>query len=424
MTGASELNRGPKLRAWQHSLIFLAAAAVVVARRPDAMIHAQFYAEGGHVWFADAYNFGWWSALLRTQDGYFQVFARLGAALALLAPMAQAPLVLNLLAIVAQALPVNLLMSGRSAGWGPWRFRALLGASCVLLPDYGEMSYSITESQWVLALCVFLLLVAEPARNMPGRVFDVAVISLSSVSGPFCAFFLPIAIFVAWTRRQAWRWVPVGLLAMAVMIQAYGLLVIDRHGRAHVPLGASADLFVRILGGNVVLGAILGRIPLATMPGRGMFILLLCAALAGVAGVTFCFIRSTFEYRLFVVFAAMIFLVSIVFPHNSRPAAGTTAWWLLAEATGARYWFLPSLAVAWTVLGCAWKGNAAVQAASVILLCGMGFGVVANFRLPGLSDLHYAEYVRNFEAAPPGTVMEFQENPPGWVIRLVKRTAQ
>ena len=38
--------------------VFLFACAVVIARRPDAVFHAQFFAEDGRIWFADAYNLG------------------------------------------------------------------------------------------------------------------------------------------------------------------------------------------------------------------------------------------------------------------------------------------------------------------------------------------------------------------------------
>ena len=47
------------LRPWQQGILFLLACAVIVSRRPEAIFHAQFYAEDGHVWFADAYNLGW-----------------------------------------------------------------------------------------------------------------------------------------------------------------------------------------------------------------------------------------------------------------------------------------------------------------------------------------------------------------------------
>ncbi len=114
------------LRTWQHCAIFLLACAVLISRRPDAIFHAQFWAEDGHVLIADAYNFGWWQALFQVHTGYYQTLPRLGAALALLVPLTVAPLVLNSIAIVIQALPASLLLLPRFAPWGSLRFRAML----------------------------------------------------------------------------------------------------------------------------------------------------------------------------------------------------------------------------------------------------------------------------------------------------------
>jgi hypothetical protein len=423
MTKTLGQQEGMELRVWQHSLVFLAACLLLFTRRPDAIVHAQFYAEAGHVWFADAYNLGWWNALFRAQDGYFQTFSRLGAALALLAPFAQTPLVLNIIAIAAQALPVNLLTASRSAGWGSLRLRALLAVIYLALPNYGEVSFGITESQWLLALSVFLLLVARAPQGWLGRCFDLVLVLLSGLSGPFCIFLLPIAVFAALKRRARWPWAPAGVLAMCVTIQAYALLVIDRTGRAHPPLGASPALLARILGGNVILGAILGRIPFATMPGEGIFIVLLCAAAVGTLIASSCFFRPGIEMKLFLALAGMIFVAALLFP-VTNPPAGSTVWQMLAKAFAVRYWVFPSLAFAWSLVWCARQGNVVLRAASVMLLCAMCLGALINWIEPPQRDLHFAEYAASFEAAPAGTVITIPESPKGWTIRLIKHASR
>src|SRR5664280_1271684 len=109
-----------------HVLAFVAAAGLVVSRRPDAIVHAQFFAEDGHVWFADAYNRGWFTSLFRTQDGYFQTLPRLAAALSLLVPLSWAALVINLIGLIIQILPVPLLLSRRLSRLGSLQLRAAL----------------------------------------------------------------------------------------------------------------------------------------------------------------------------------------------------------------------------------------------------------------------------------------------------------
>ena len=40
------------------TIIWLAAFLMIFSRRPDAILHAQFFAEDGKAWYADAYQFG------------------------------------------------------------------------------------------------------------------------------------------------------------------------------------------------------------------------------------------------------------------------------------------------------------------------------------------------------------------------------
>jgi len=78
-------------RALLFSAVFWAVAIAVTAallflRRPDAVFHAQFWAEDGVLWFADAYNFGPLKPLLWARAGYLQTLPRLACAAALWAP--------------------------------------------------------------------------------------------------------------------------------------------------------------------------------------------------------------------------------------------------------------------------------------------------------------------------------------------------
>lgn len=137
----------PQVDRWHWQLaIFLAAAFLVFSRVPHCFLHAQFSAEDGHVWFADAYNLGW-KALFRSQDGYYQTLPRVAAALALLFPISAAPLVLNLIGTVCQVLPVNVLLSSRCRTWGPLHVRAVLAFLYLALPNSSQLQVTVTEAQ-------------------------------------------------------------------------------------------------------------------------------------------------------------------------------------------------------------------------------------------------------------------------------------
>lgn len=409
-----------ELAPWQHCAIFVLACLIVITRRPDAVFHAQFWAEDAAVFFQDAYNFGWWSALFRAYAGYFQILPRLGASIALLVPLTIAPLVLNLIAIAMQALPANLLISYRSSGWGSLRYRAVLAGVFLALPNSAEVVATICNSQTLLALIAFLLLVAANPRRVAGRVFDFSMLFLCGLTGPFCIFLPPIALYVAWQRRSRWNWAVTCLLAVSCLIQAWGLLVVNPTGRPHdAPLGANPASFVRILGGQVYLGALLGGNRLAAVPGRGVFTFLVCLSIVGTSIVVICLVNSEVEMKLFLLFSSMLFAASLISP-MATPPIGHSRWEALAMQFGLRYWYFPTLAFAWSLLWGLNSKKRGFRAVSAVLLIVMYFGIMRDWRCPIYADLRFAEYANRFEDCSSGTAFTIPLNPEGWNMRLVK----
>jgi len=417
---ASAIDRTYEIRPWRHVAVFLIACALIVSRRPDAMVHAQFWAEDGRVWFADAYNLGWFAALSRTWTGYFLTLPRIAAGLALLVPLARAPLLLNLIAISIQALPVNLLLLKRSASWGSLGFRALLGATYIGLPSSPEIHANITNSQWLLALCAFILIVASPPERKSGKVVDFSLMVLSGLTGPFCFFLTPIACYMASRDRDRWRRIPVCILIACSILQASALLFVSPAARAQWGvLGANPTLFIRIISGNVFLGTLIGANHLAIQWGHGFFLFLLFVALGGIAFLAATFVRSTLNMRLFVILAFTIFAASLISPSSYAPP-GTTRWELVAGASAVRYWFLPTLAFAWSMVT-AFKGrNMILKSISAALLCVLCFGIAGRWLRAPLQDFHFSESVARFESAPAGATVIIPLNPQGWSMQLVK----
>jgi hypothetical protein len=415
----AQQDRPVEVRLWQHGLIFLAACAVLICRRPDAILHAQFWAEDGHVWFADAYNCGWWVPLFRAQDGYFQTLPRLVASIALIVPLSWAPFILNLVATAFQALPANLLLSSRSSPWGSFQSRTTMAAIYLLLPNCTEMSYGITESQWLLALSAFLVLVASSPTMMPSRIFDALILLLSGLTGPFCIFLLPISLFFAFKRHSRWQWGITGMLAMLCLVQLWGLMVLNPSGRPRVELGASIAMFTRIVGSQVFLGALLGGNGTGLLPGTGIFIFQLCAAIAGITMVAICFINSGNEMKLFLCFSTALLAASLIFPAGYLQP-GSTRWQQLACAGPVRYWFFPTLAFAWSLFRCLQVNMVPCKIAAGFLLLFMCFGIVRDLRHPALNDLHFELATIRLEAAEKGSNVIIPLNPPGWNMMLVK----
>jgi hypothetical protein len=418
------------LRSWQHIAIFLFACAVLIARQPDAIFHAQFYGEDGHVWFADAYNLGWGPALLHTWSGYFQTFPRIAAAFALLLPLALVPLFFNLIAILIQAIPISILLSTRSAAWGTLKFRAMLAGIYLVLPNSEQMSSGITESLWFLALCAFLVLVASAPKSVAGSLFDILILLLCGLTGPFCIFLLLIALYLAEKNRDRRHWALAGTLTVLSMVQAWALMHLGTSGDPFdhrltglKVMGPTPALFARILASQIYLGTLLGGNGFGANPGLVPLLVFTCIAIAGTALVVYCFVKASVEMKLFLAFASMPFAAALI-SCTGNPPPGIAVWPLFAASGGIRYWFFPTLAFAWTILWCFEVRKGSLRTVAAGLLCLMCIGVLRDLRHPAFKDVQFADHAKRFEAAPVGSTVTIPENPEGWTAQLVKRATR
>jgi hypothetical protein len=393
-----------------------AALAIIFSRQPSALLHAQFFAEDGRVWFADAYNTGWFVSLFRSQDGYFQTLPRLAAALALLVPLRLAPLVMNLCGLLVQILPVLLLLSNRLSGWGSLGLRAALAFTYLALPNSRELNVSIEEAQWHLALAACLLLLSPKPASRAWKIFDAVVLVLCGLTGPFAILLLPIAALRLWQCHDRFaRWA-LGILLVTAVLQSYALLLTHRD---NWPLGASVAGLIRILSGQIFLGAIVGSNYLGV---RESLSFLVVVVIAGVFVVTYCFVSASREWKLLLLFCFMVLAAALRRPFTPGLPPGSTSWGVLAGAVGIRYWFLPMVAFSWTIVWYLFSRERRIrQVIGAALMAVMLIGWIRDWRIPPATDAHFASYAEAFSAAAPGTVVTIPIPPSGWSMRLVRR---
>jgi hypothetical protein len=402
-----------------HVLVFAIAILAIVSRRPDAIFNAQFFGEDGTIWFRDAYALGWLSPLFSSQNGYFQTLPRLAAALALLAPFQFAPLVMNLAGLTFQVLPVNILLSPLCANWAPLSVRAWMAAAYIALPNTRELNVSVEEGQWHLALLACLLVLALPPKSISGRILSIAIILPSGVTGPFCLILLPVSLIFWWLRRNHWTLVISAALAVASMVQLSALVRTGSATRPQVGLGATPQLFARLLGSQVYLGALLGA---TSSPANKRVALLAAVAIIGTAVVVFCFLKANLEWKLFILFSELVFAASL---RNPMVSMTVPQWQVLLQAPGIRYWFFPMLAFVWALIWCCSTSETRlVRIAGAAGLTLMVFGVLRDWKYPAYTDFNFPKYAKQFEAAAPGTVVTIPIYPDGWVVTLTKKDPQ
>jgi hypothetical protein len=406
-----------------HLVAFTAACLLVFSRRPDAILNAQFFAEDGQRWYADAYQFGLRSLLIPDEaGGYLHTVPRLAALLSLLFPLARAPLVMNLCAIAIQVLPVTIFISSRFPCIPLWK--RLLGSFLYLgTPNSYGTNANATNIQWHLGLLACLVLLAQPPNSQRWKVFDSIVLILISVESPMGIVLLAVAVVSWWVKRNRWSRISLALLVPGAVVQT--LVVFTSHARGLGPNGATISRLISILGRQVFLASLVGETKVLHFAlrysERTSFLLEALATAVGVAVLGYALRYAPWELKLFIGFSFTIFALSL-----ARPIAGAVVqsqWeWLRFPGTSNRYYYLPIISFLAAVL---WLVNYApcrlARISGIALLLFVCIAVRRDWRYPAFEDMHFQEYALKFQAAPIGTRMVIPINPPGVKMVLVKR---
>jgi hypothetical protein len=398
-------------------LVFLAAFVIILSRRPDAVLNAQFYAEDGMVWYPQAYQFGLHSFLLPVA-GYLHALIRVVALLTLLFPFSLAPLVMNLSAITIQILPANIFLSSRFSNI-PSDTRLVGSLLYLAMPNSWEVNANITNVQWHLALLACMLLLAQPAIDNRWRIFDAVVLVLISFSSPLGILLVPIAAALWWKRRQRWSAFSLALLVPGALVEA--LLALLSHSRQVAPNGATFFRLIMILGGQVFFSALLGWQMLRSLA-SGLVITEVVATIATAVGlllVLYVLRYAPLELKLFIVFCFAVLALGL-----ARPLAGPPdhpQWeYLCIPGRGNRYYFLASLGFLACLLWLAnRKASRTLRYFAVALLCLLPIGILADWTYPPFKDYHFRKYAEVFHYVAPGTTVSIPINP-GMMMQITK----
>lgn len=406
-------------------LVAILAVILTISRRPDSIFRAQFWAEDGQVWYAEAYNQGWLRMALTPHTGYFQTVSRLAAALSLPVGLAYAPLVYNVIALALQVLPAILLVTRRMERAIPdVRIRLLLALIYIGVPNSYELDANITNAMTHLALIAALIVFSEPGRHTLWKVHDVFFMLLAGLSGPFMIVLFPLAVIKAALRRQRWGVVLAGIAGVCASVQLLAFLTTGAATRPRPPLGASLHNFISVIAGQVFTANLVGMNHYNDifnspswqhgLPRKVIFAL-------GAAAVLYAFIRGNLELRLMVIFAFGLLCAALATPVISYTQDN---WPLLAHPRGGdRYWVIPGLAfdacLVWIL--CRSRFPPARLAATAAILVLLGFGMLGDWRYTPYVDLHPDHYASVFEEAPRGSFVVIPINPPPWHIDLYKK---
>jgi len=423
---SSEDSRARIKRIAFHVAVFVVAFLVLFWRRPDALLHAQFYAEDGKYWYADAYRLGF-RCLSLPLDGYLNTVSRLIGLFALLFPFGAAPLIMNVAGLIGEILPIHVFLSSRFNAV-PFAARMFGSLWYLFLPNSYEIHGSTTNLQWHLALVGCLVLLAELPATWGWRVLNLVVLVGLSLAGPLGILLIPIAAILRWSSKDVrydsalWALIPGSLLQVIVILFS--------GSRPSPANGATFERLTGILGGQLFLSSVLGLKEFARLYllGQRSFLvrLELLAMVIGLAVIAYAFARAPLKLRLFILFAAAVLMLGLSNPLVD-PTSIVPQWQLLQiPGVGNRYYFFPMLAffasLIW-MLGIPTPAPKVSRCSAAVILFFLPFGVYTDRQHPKFRDLHFPEFAAEFERAAVGTRVTIPVYPGGWQwqMELIKK---
>ena len=394
------------------ALVFVFTLLLIFSRRPSDILHAQFYAEDGACFYSQAYNMHRLSTLFVPYASYLHLLPRIAAGLSLLLPLQWAPLLMNLAGGVIQALPVAALLSRRCSSWGPLPARIAMAAVYIANSNALEVHVNVTNAQWHFALLQVLLAFTPPPRTWLGKVADCLVFLLGAFTGPFGIGLLPLVLVFWWIRRQRWSLVVAGCLAIGVVVQVHALLADTR--MPPQPLGANLMLFLRLIGGDVIINAIVGQ----SSMGHLSALIICVAVLFGVTMIAAALRWGTLGYRFFVAYSAIWLLAALRRPMILGPKP---LWQALLDDPGGRYFFFPTIVFLWAAIYCAMRAPARTfRVAGYATLLLTLFGTVRKWEYDAYPDRRFALYAEEVQQAKHGDHIIIPIHPE-WKMELVRR---
>lgn len=401
-------------------LVIIASFITILLRRPDLITNPQFWAEDGPTFYANAYNHGF-DSLFMPYAGVFQTFMRLIALGVSKMPIEAGPILFNLVGITVILLPVFIIWADPHLLFtrNKERFLLLFTYLYLLNPKNTEIFGNLTNAGWYLALAAGLVLVRKNTPQARKWIpFDIAVLVLCGLTGPFClALFLP-ALYLVWRYKDRATMLKAGVILVCACIQL-SVFVFSGSGKdssislapqAHA-MAAQYDRPVKITGMRLVGLPVFGE-DIMTPPvadSDQLFVLgLLVAAVFVVAMIK----TANVPLKILIFYCFLMYVLGL-----SRAGAMPIVdfWKILQFNTfGERYFFLPFTGWVLVLIALVHEKRDSIfthLARALLLLFVIMFPL--SFAIKPLPDYGYKTYISEFKAAKGGSVSCVEVNPGG-----------
>lgn len=178
-------------------------AIVLILRGNDRIWHAQFVAEDGVVFFQDAYNLDFLSAVTKSYNGGYYLLARLLSELALLFPLESVPTIFVLSSLIVTIFCCSFFLLDNFNWIVPNLYhRAFFCLLLAALPSTDEVLLRLVNVHWYLGIVDFLLVLMKIPQNFIGKAVYLFLWLFSGLSAPQTIVFTPCLIAKAFGDKR------------------------------------------------------------------------------------------------------------------------------------------------------------------------------------------------------------------------------
>jgi hypothetical protein len=388
-------------------------AILLFLRKPYALLVPQLYAEDGTIFLAQNDLLGF-RAFLEPYMGYLHTLPRLIAwtASRLLDPTWW-PAFYNVtafalwLAVIARTFSPRLPL--------PPALRPWLAFAFFLGPQTGEVLFSITNLQWVLAfLLIEQAFLAAPTTTTQ-RITDLALVALLGLTGPFIIALGPLLAWRWWRDTSSPRLrlssFNLQLLALASACAAIQAYFIFRPGPRFVFPPFDAAHFCAVVGQHLLVWPVFGDHLARHFPPLLLGFFGLVPVVALLAWSLRPHARRPLRAPLVVAFVLMM----AAGVYRARP----DTWNLDNLVFGDRYFYLPRVLLAWLLIleidaaqrSVRWLARATALAIAVVHVKGYSLPAEPNYQWSRHVDPIRRGVPANIPTLPEGWTMEYRGRP-------------
>jgi len=391
-------------------ITFIVLAALSI-KKPDAIFHPQLWAEDGVIFLAQQREYGIFHALLTPYAGYYHLVPRVTAAIADSFPLIYTPMIYNCIAVLLTCCVSYYIFFSRIELSNIYA-KFMLSLVPVLVPHTGEVLITVTNIQWVLALCLPFLYIQDIHQHWLETLVSLFVVIIIGLTGPFMIFSSATLVlrFLYYRKFNRYEFVFYVSILIISLVQAICIIYnYDFRGPTSQTTHEWPYQIKEIFKQFFIYFYFGGIFPLHFSKTLLPFSILITV-------ITFSILLTTnLLYRYYIVtsllVAVIIFSAVIVKMHDP--------WMIIPYGAGARYYYIPYGCIFIAHIFLCWSSRQWQRYFGVFILTLVLFSSATVFvQWPPFTDFQWRDHVK--ELSQKETVV-VPINPPGWRVELTRK---